>query len=213
MICAIVLAAGRSRRMGTQKLLLPVAGQPMIARIVDEVLRSPVAQSIVVVGHDRERVTEALAGRHVEFATNTCADGGMLSSVRCGLRALPEGWAAALVVLGDQPAIRADVVAALIRGFRTGQCGIVVPTCRGQRGHPVLIAARHRDELLNQHDAVGLRGLLQAHPADVNEVEVAAPGILQDVDVPSDFQRVLAGLSSQSTAPTRGCGGRRPDCQ
>ncbi len=191
MISALVLAAGRSRRMGAQKLLLPVGGQPAIARIVDEVLRSPVDEVLVVIGPDGERIAEALAGRRVRFVTNPDAEGEMLGSVRCGLRAMSETCVGVLLVLGDQPGISAGVIAALIRAFRAGGRGIVVPTHGGRRGHPLLFAMPYRDEILARYDEAGLRGLLQAHPEDVLEVEVAAPGVLVDMDVPEDYQRTI----------------------
>jgi molybdenum cofactor cytidylyltransferase len=191
MVCALVLAAGRSRRMGAQKLLLPVGGQPAIARIVDEVLRSPVDHVLVVIGHQGDRITEALAGRRVSFVANADAEGEMLSSVRCGLRAMPEACVAVLLVLGDQPGITAEVIATLVRAFRTAGRGIVVPTYGGRRGHPLLFAVHYRDEILNHCEEVGVRGLLQAHPEDVLEVEVATPGVLEDMDVPEDYRRMV----------------------
>ena len=93
----------------------------MIARIVDEVLRSPVDRVFVVVGPDGGRIAEALAGRRVEFVTNPDPEAEMLSSVRCGLRAMPEDCEAVLVVLGDQPGVTAEVIATLgasLQNFR-----------------------------------------------------------------------------------------------
>jgi molybdenum cofactor cytidylyltransferase len=196
MICALVLAAGRSRRMGTQKLLLPVGGRPVITRIVDEVLDSPVDQVFVVINPDGAGITTALADRRVRFVVNADVEGQMLSSVRCGLAAMPQACEAVLVVLGDQPALTADIVARLVLAFQTSGRGLVVPTAGGRRGHPLLFAMPYRDEVLQGYDEVGLRGLLQAHPEDVCEVEVAAPGILEDLDVPEDFERIVAGLGA-----------------
>jgi molybdenum cofactor cytidylyltransferase len=190
MICAVVLAAGRSRRMGTQKLLLPLGGQLVVARIVDEVQRGSRGRVYVVVGHDGQRIRDALTGREVALVTNPDVEGDMLSSIRCGVRALPESWDAVLVVLGDQPTLASQVVSSLIQVFRTAGCGIVVPTFRGRRGHPILIARRYREELLEHHDAVGLRGLLQAHPTDVVEMAVEDPGVLEDMDRPEDYERI-----------------------
>jgi len=195
MICAVVLAAGRSRRMGVQKLLLPVAGQPMIARVVDQVLAGPVDQVLVVVGPEGNPVRESLAGRGVSFVTSPSAEGEMLASVRCGLAATPPDCAGVLLVLGDQPGVTADVIAALVQAFRTGGRGIVVPTHGGRRGHPLLFAARYRGEILRCYDTVGLRGLLQAHPEDVAELEVASPGVLDDIDLPEDYRRAAARLA------------------
>jgi molybdenum cofactor cytidylyltransferase len=191
MICAIILAAGRSRRMGTQKLLLPLAGTTVIGHIVDEVLRSPVDETIVVLGRDADSLGEALAGRRVTFVTNADPEGEMLSSVRCGLRVLPPECDAVLVALGDQPAIAADTIRRLIEAFRTAGRGIVVPVHGGKGGHPILFSMRYRDEVLTHHDAVGLRGLRQAHPEDVLELEVESPSVLTDMDRPEDYRREL----------------------
>src|SRR5262249_6598992 len=100
MIAAIVLAAGRSRRMGTQKLLLPWSGQTVIGHIVDQVLAAGLNQVCVVVGADREAVSQALGNRPVTLITNPDPDAEMLSSVRCGIQSLPMECDAAMIVLG-----------------------------------------------------------------------------------------------------------------
>ncbi|GMU21961.1 MAG: hypothetical protein AMXMBFR13_20490 [Phycisphaerae bacterium] len=238
MICALVLAAGRSRRMGTQKLLLPipvpstgskndalpssggadvspssscgtdislssssdtgvspVASQdqhrhvkPMIAHIIDQVLTSPVEHVLVVVGAD-PRVPAALADRPLTLVANPEPEGDMLSSVRCGLRALPDGCDAVLVVLGDQPTVNPEVIAEMIRTFHETAHSIVVPVWQGTRGHPLLFSAAYREEILSDHDAVGLRGLLHAHPDQIHELDAADPAVLSDVDLPEDYER------------------------
>jgi molybdenum cofactor cytidylyltransferase len=190
MICAVVLAAGRSLRMGTQKLLLPVAGKPLIARIVDELLRSPVDETFVVTGTDGTRISEALAGRRVHFVVNPERDGDMLSSVRCGLRALPESCRAVLVVLGDQPRLTAEMVGKLIGAFHQCGPGIVVPVHGQRRGHPLLFSIRFRDEILQRFDGAGLRGLLEAHPQEIAEITVEDQRVLDDVDTPENFRRL-----------------------
>jgi molybdenum cofactor cytidylyltransferase len=191
MISAIVLAAGQSHRMGRQKLLLPFRGRPLIAKVVDELLRSQVDRVLVVIGRDGKPVTEALAGRSVSFVTNTHDAGEMLWSVRCGLAAVPEETSAVIVALGDQPGITAEVVGTLVRSFRTGDRGIVVPTYEGKRGHPLLFAIAYRDEILTRYEGRGLRALLDAHPSDVFDLEVASSGVLEDIDLPADYQRAL----------------------
>jgi molybdenum cofactor cytidylyltransferase len=105
MTCAIVLAAGKSERMGTQKLLLPYAGSTMIARVVDAFLSAPVDSVCVVVRPSGEPIRAALAGRPVIFVENPDPKGDMLSSVRAGIRALPGNSEILLVAPGDQPAI------------------------------------------------------------------------------------------------------------
>lgn len=207
MICAIVLAAGRSERMGTQKLLLPLAKEPVIARVVDELLHSPLQQIIVVVGCDREQIHHALAGRAVTFASNPDPEGDMLSSVRCGLRALPASCKGVLLALGDQPGVTSQLVGALIRAFHTPSPeggipkeDIIVPTHDGRRGHPLLFNARYREEILTRYDGVGLHGLLAAHPEALAELEVSTAAELEDMDTPEDYQRQMG--RRQSYDPT-----------
>lgn len=189
MTAAIILAAGQSRRMGTQKLLLPVAGQPMIARIVDQVLASRVDHTLIVTGQD-SRIAAALAGRPVHFATNPDPDGDMLSSIRCGLRALPAECEMILLALGDQPSLQSATIDTLISASQTTARTILVPTFAGKRGHPLLFSTRYRDEVLTQFDSTGLRGLLHAHPDDIIEVPVDHAAILEDVDLPEDYHRL-----------------------
>ncbi len=191
MICAIVLAAGRSRRMGVQKLLLPVAGQPLICRAMDAVLASAIEHVVVVTGTRRDELAAALADRPVYWVTNPAEDSEMIDSVRCGLAALPAECEAFLIVLGDQPEIPPDVVPRLVDAFRQRGAGIAVPVVGSRRGHPILIAARYRAEILENHGDVGLRGLLQAHPDDIAEVDVVSPGVLEDIDSPADYQRFI----------------------
>ena len=190
MICAIVLAAGLSRRMGTQKLLLHFGGQTMIAHVVDRICASVVDHVFVVVGPDGEEVARAVSDRPVTVVVNPQAASEMLDSVRCGLRALLEGCEAVLVALGDQPSITAELIDAMVAVYASGR--IVVPTHAGRRGHPLLLSSQYRHEILNSFGNTGLRGLLQAHPEAVFEFPVSDPMVLSDVDYPEDYRRALA---------------------
>jgi molybdenum cofactor cytidylyltransferase len=200
-IAAIILAAGRSRRMGTQKLLLPLGGQTIIENIVDQILAGGVRPLIAVIGPegsaDSIAIAKALSNRPIAFVHNPDPEGEMLSSVRCGLRALPPDCEAALVALGDQPSITTQLVEYVLRAYRTQSRGIVRPMCGGKGGHPTLISARYFGEILNQHDGVGLRGLLEAHANDIDEVPVTDADMLADMDYPADYERYLAALSTR----------------
>jgi molybdenum cofactor cytidylyltransferase len=188
---AIVLAAGRSRRMGTQKLLLPFGGVPLIRHVVEQVAAAPPRQLLIVVANDRAAIEAAVVGIPASIVVNPNPDGDMLSSIRAGLRELLDEGQGILVVLGDQPAIRTEVIDELRKAYETSGAGIVVPAHEGRRGHPILFSSKYRREILTQFDDVGLRGLVEAHPQDVHEVAVADESILSDMDVPEDYQREL----------------------
>jgi molybdenum cofactor cytidylyltransferase len=113
----------------------------------------------------------------------------MLSSVRCGLRALPPDCEAVLIALGDQPSITADLVARIVHAFYASGRGIIVPVHGGKRGHPLLFSARYSQEVLTRYDDLGLRGLLRAHPEDVFELPADSASVLSDMDYPEDYQR------------------------
>ncbi len=200
MICAVVPAAGRSRRMGTQKLLLPYGDSTLIGHVVDELLRSVVDQVYVVVGHQRQRIVAELSGRAVSVVTNPDHGRGMLSSVRCGIEALPPQCEAIVVALADQPAITAELVDAMAESFATVNQRILVPVYRGRRGHPLLLSADYRGEILTRHDDLGLRGLLSAHGDDVFELPASTAAILSDVDYPEDYRRERAALERNTPA-------------
>ena len=188
MIAAIILAAGQSRRMGTQKLLLPIRGTAMIAHITDQVLRSAVEHTIIVTSDD-PRIPAALAGRAVHIITNPDSNGDMLSSIRCGLRALPAACDAVLLVLGDQPGVSPEIINPLIAAFGQTPHTILVPTYAGQRGHPLLFSTCHRDEILTSFGDEGLRGLLRAHADQLRELPLPHAEILTDIDRPEDYER------------------------
>ena len=192
MICAIVLAAGRSRRMGAQKLLLPFGGKTVIAHIVDQLLASTIDEVHVVVGCQAKRISRELSGRPVSIVNNSNYKSGMLSSVRCGLRDLPQQCQAVLVALGDQPSITSKLIDQMLQSFAVTEKRILVPLCRCKRGHPILFSEVYRNEILTQYDNVGLRGILNAHPDDIFELTVSTSAVLSDMDCPEDYRRELA---------------------
>lgn len=193
MITAIVPAAGRSRRMGMPKLLLPLAGTTVIGCVVDALLGAPTDGVLVVVRPDDALLRTALVDRRVAFVANPDPDGDMLSSVRCGLRALPADCTTALVATGDQPGLNAALVRDLIAAYRASDRSILVPIHAGRRGHPLLFSTRYRDEILSRFDGVGLRGLLLAHTAEVLEWPTSDAAVLEDLDRPDDYRRILRG--------------------
>jgi len=192
MICAIILSAGCSSRMGVQKLLLPFGDKKVITHIVDQLLASKIDKVYVVVGYQEKRVSKELSGRTVSIVINPNYKSGMLSSVRSGLRAIPQQCRTVLVALGDQPSITTKLIEQMLQSFTATKKQILVPLYHGKRGHPILFSAVYQNEILTHYDKIGLRGLLRAHHDDIFELSVSASGVLSDMDCPEDYQRELA---------------------
>ena len=197
MICAVVLAAGLSSRMGVQKLLLPFGGKTVIGHIVDQLFASTIGEVHVVVGHQAERISAELSARAVTIVNNPNYKSGMLSSVRRGIQSLPEECRAVMVVLGDQPSITTELINKMLKSFAATEKSILVPLYEGRRGHPVLFSRQYRDEIMTHYNDVGLRGLLHSHPKEIFELTVTTASVLCDMDYPEDYRREI-GLNKQN---------------
>ena len=188
---AIVLAAGESRRMGQNKLLLPWRGRTVIESIVTTLHECQLSEVIVVLGHQADRVRVALEDQAVRFALNEKFSDGMLLSVQCGVRAASANTQAFLICLGDQPALSVRLIAPLLQTFAKNKGTIIVPSYRGTRGHPLLVASKYRDEILKLDTSIGLRQLRQRHANEVFVIEIPDDAVLQDLDYPEDYRRAL----------------------
>lgn len=183
-IAAIVLAAGRSTRMGENKLLMPLGGAPVLVQTLRAIRSAKVERVIVVTGHDRAAV-EALLPADVVRAHNPAFASGMASSLKAGLVALDGDVDAALVVLGDMPAVRPVDIEALTAAFHPDEGrGIVVPTYSGKRGHPVLFGRKFWPAMLDAEGDQGARQALIDNAGDVYEVAIDHPGVAMDADTP-----------------------------
>jgi molybdenum cofactor cytidylyltransferase len=187
-IWAVVLAAGESRRMGTQKLLLPYGETTVVGAVVRTARASRAGRTLVVLGADREAIRRELEPLGPESVVNENYPLGMLTSIQAGFGALPPDVQAAVILLGDQPFLASRVIDQVIGAYEAGSKGIVIPTFQGRRGHPVLIDLKYRNDVLAISPADGLRRLILAHPGDILEVDVADPNILRDLDTPEDYQ-------------------------
>jgi len=186
-IWAIILAAGESGRMQTNKLLLPFHGKTMIETVIDHVRQADIDQILVVLGAFSDELLPVVSCLPVKHCCNNEYKKGMLSSVQRGLRNVPADLDAVLIFLGDQPAIPVEVTRMLIREYRKSEKRIVIPVYKGRRGHPLLIDGKYRHIIGKLDHAVGLRDLLHKYPEDVLEVNVESPGILKDIDTPEDY--------------------------
>jgi molybdenum cofactor cytidylyltransferase len=192
-LAGIVLAAGESRRMGTPKQLLPFGERTILERVVDTLLTAGVGQVIVVLGHLADRVRTVLGDRPVQAIVNGAYRQGMLSSVKCGVQAISTDHNAVLFALGDQPQIDSAVVREVIRAYRAGDAGIVIPRYNGKKGHPIIInLSRYREAIIDLPDSLGLNALMQEYADDVHLIDVATEDIIHDIDVPEDYTRELA---------------------
>ncbi|MBB5693553.1 NTP transferase domain-containing protein [Muricoccus pecuniae] len=197
-VAAIVLAAGRSRRMAPLNKLMVMdrAGQAMIARVVDSALASRARPVLVVTGHERERVEEALAGRPVLMTHAEDYAEGLSASLKAGIAALPPEVEGAVVLLGDMPLVTPAAIDRLLAAFDPEEGrAIVQPTFRGKQGNPVLWGREFFPEILEISGDVGARHLTGRHADRLVGVEMADDGVLRDFDTPE----ALRGLDPVKT--------------
>ena len=196
-VAAVVLAAGRSRRMGRPKLGLPWGATTVIGQVVSVLDAAGLGELLVVTGAAREEVAACLAGSRARLVHNPhFAEWEMLVSLQAGLAALLEAPAspagrpleAALVCLGDQPQIELGVVQRLLDEFTQGRPGLVFPSYQMRRGHPWLVARPLWAELLQLSPERSLRDFVQSHASAIRYVPVDRPSILKDLDTPEDWE-------------------------
>jgi len=191
MIWAMILAAGESKRMGKPKLLLPFGGKTIIETVIKSVIQSKVEGVLVVLGSDCEKIKEKIKNFSLKITVNPDFQSGMLSSVQKGFQALPKNAQAVLVILGDQPSISTAVINKIINAYKKTGKGIVLPVYRKNRGHPVLIDVKYREEVEKLSPDLGLRGTVYSHPEDILEIEVDTSNIVRDIDDEVDYKREL----------------------
>jgi molybdenum cofactor cytidylyltransferase len=187
MIVGILLAAGGATRFGSQKLIAPYRGEPLVHHAA-RLLRSVTDETIAVIGNDADAVRGALAGADVRVVENPAWREGLSTSLRAGIRAVPETAEAVIVALGDQPEIDTAVVRALVEQWRATGPPIVTARYRGVRSPPVLIARDVFGEVETLHGDSGAKPLMDRLPGRVAFVDVDTP-IPFDIDQPSDLDR------------------------
>ncbi len=195
-IAAIVLAAGRSTRMGgANKLLAEINGRQLVRIAAEEALASQARPVIVVTGHQHERVEAALKGIDVRLAHNGDFADGLSSSLKVGIAAVPADVDGAIVCLGDMPQVNAQLIDRLLAAFDPEKGAlVVVPTIEGKRGNPVVWSRRFFPELAALDGDVGARHLIASYPEAVTELPVAGKAALVDVDTPDALKAVKAEI-------------------
>jgi molybdenum cofactor cytidylyltransferase len=189
-VAAIVLAAGRARRFGAQKLLAPYGTSTVVRTVVDTIRAAGVDYLVVVGGPGGEAVRASVGGSAVVWTENAAPERGLSSSVATGVGALPPNVGAALVVLGDQPTVSVHVVERVIAAWREGGGPVVAPEYRGLRGNPVLFDAALFGALGALEGEHGARDLIASDPSRVTMVDVSEPPPM-DIDTPSDYDELI----------------------
>jgi molybdenum cofactor cytidylyltransferase len=177
--------------MGEPKQLLPLGRSTFLERVVDALLGSAVAEVIVVVGHRAEAVVERIGARPVRVAQNPDYRQGMSTSIIAGLKLVSSEAGAVMIALGDQPLLNSRTIDRLVDGFLSGSKGIAIPTYQGIRGHPVIFTKKYAAEFMAVKGDIGGRQIINAHPEDVLEVDVASRGVVVDIDTRDDYRSCL----------------------
>lgn len=190
---AVILAAGQSRRMGeTNKLTIEVDGKPMARHAIDAVRAAGADPVIVVTGHDANEVQAAL-GDDVTYVHNPDHAGGLSTSLRMGINAVPLGCDGALVALGDMPRVRPEDIRQIIRAHDPDEGHVIcVPTWKGKRGNPVLWDRRFFDDMAALGGDIGAKHLIRENADLVVEVPIEDDGVVLDVDSPDALARLAA---------------------
>ena len=185
-IAGLLLAAGSSRRMGKEnKLLTDVDGTAMVTRVAKQITASQAEGLMVVTGHEKDQVELALKNYATGFVHNPDFADGLSTSLKTGLRALPDNIDGAIVCLGDMPLVKAEHIDQLIRAFDPVEGrSICVPVHGRKRGNPVVWSKRFITEILSVTGDIGARHLLEEHADQVIEVAIEQDGVLFDIDTP-----------------------------
>jgi molybdenum cofactor cytidylyltransferase len=195
MIPAVVLAAGKSMRMGRSKPSLPLgATDTFLTRIIRTFQRADVDDIVVVLGHDGEAIRESVTARGLtpRFVVNPDYERGQLSSIQAGLAAIDRpGVKAMLLTLVDVPLVSESTVRAVLEHYRKIQAPIVRPTRGLTHGHPVLIDRALFNALRTADAQYGAKPVIRAHASAAGDLPIADDGAFLDIDTPEEYARVI----------------------
>jgi CTP:molybdopterin cytidylyltransferase MocA len=200
-VTAVVLAAGTASRFGSPKLLAPLAGRAVLQHVLDTLAGAGVRDVVVVLGAHAEAIEAAITWRSERRAYNPRPEDGLGSSLRIGLAAVDPASDAALIVLGDQPTLRADVVDTLLAADPGGLAMAIVPAyAQGGGANPVLLRRSGFALAEGLSGDLGLGGILSRSP-DVERVPV--PGSIADVDTPADMASLVEAAWAERVRANR----------
>lgn len=201
-VAAIILAAGRSERMGAFKPLLPFGPTTVIESCINYLRDASIETIVVVAGHKAAELKSALNNRQVDVVVNPIPHSQMNSSIACGIGSVPPDARALLIALADHPAVPPEVVMDLVARWKGGEL-ILKPTWNGKGGHPVLVDLQFRHELANLDDKEGLKGFFQTHQHLVTRLPVSSPYVARDMDTWDDYRTLYTEVFGNQ--PAVGC--------
>jgi molybdenum cofactor cytidylyltransferase len=190
MISAVLLAAGKSERMGKFKQLLLIDGRTFVEVCADNLLASRAGELIVVTGYNEAAVREALLGRAIRIVNNPDYEIGMGSSIIRGIESAASDSTGFLIALADQPLIGTHVLNKVISEYENRTPLILIPTYLGKKGHPIVLNATLKQEVISMNPRVGLKQVTEAHSGSIHYFEVASDSVLLDFDYPEDLDRL-----------------------
>jgi molybdenum cofactor cytidylyltransferase len=206
-IPAVVLAAGRSSRMGRAKATLPLdATDTFLTRIVRTFLEADVDDVVVVVGHEADAIVSSFSasGLPARFVVNHDYDRGQWSSLVAGLGVVDRpGVAATLMTLVDVPLVTADTVRAVLACYRRTHAPVVRPTSGSRHGHPLLVDRSLFAELRGADPAEGAKPVIRAHASAAGDIAIADEGAFRDIDTEEDYLRMISDRSSGGAGSPR----------
>ena len=187
MIHGILLAAGSSKRFGSQKLLTILPNNKLLVLASAEHLCEIVDDFSVVVNTQDARLTKIFLEKHISIVSCSQSEFGIGHSIACGVANTRDatGW---VIALADMPFIKLGTIQSVVRTLREGAL-IVVPVFEGRRGHPVGFSKKLYPELVTLEGDVGARSLLEKYKSAVKEINCKDPGVVIDIDVPEDLYK------------------------
>lgn len=192
-VAAILLAAGKSRRMGSCKQLLTLGDKTVIGRCLEALLAGGATDIVVVISEAGQSVAEAIDGYPVRTVVNPVDDGDMASSVRVGRDSLAADASGAIISLCDYPLVSVGTIAGLIREHNSMPDRIIIPCHNAKRGHPLLFPRALLDQLA---PGMILRDLVRKQAQMIHNFETDDQGILIDMDTPEDYQRICTMIQN-----------------
>jgi molybdenum cofactor cytidylyltransferase len=192
-IGAIILAAGRSTRMGKAKLLLPWRESTVLDSVVQLALSANLNPIVVVTGAYQAEVHQRLtaySGKVEEIYNPEFMRLEMFYSLKLGIAGLQDRCEGALIFLGDQPHIAPVVIEQIVKYFTECPAGIILPSYRMKRGHPFLLRRDHFQRILAMPDDGNLRTYIATHPDEIDTVDVETSTVIEDIDFPDDYEQI-----------------------